>query len=310
MRAIYIDANPMLWEIYERIGDDIFPGLEMHEGDPTPESLPDLMSGYQAVMVGRTPISRRALDACPALRQIVFLGTGISTYVDLDYAKARGIGTHAIAGYGSITIAEHAIGLMFAASRQISSNDRDLRSGLWRRAPGFELRGKTLGVVGAGDIGREVIRLGAALGLHVLVSARSQVDPQLPCRQVDLATLLERSDIVTLHVAHTPETDRLIDSDRLALMRPNAVLINTARGPLIDEQALIRALQGRRIAHAALDVFDVEPLPENHPFLTLENTTLTAHNAWNSPEASERLMRLALVKLRDELQTDLRAATD
>ena len=302
MRAIYIDANPMLWKIYERIGNEIFPGLEMYPGDPTPESLPGLMSGCQAVMAGRTSIPRVVMDACPELRQIVFLGTGISTYVDVDYAKARGIGVHAIAGYASITIAEHTIGLMFAAIRQISSNDRDLRAGIWSRTPGFELRGKTLGVVGAGNVGREVIRLGAALGLHVLVYARREIDTQLPCRQVDLATLLERSDIVTLHLAHTPETHRLIDRDRLALMRPNAALINTARGSLIDEQALVEALRERRIAHAALDVFEVEPLPHDHPFITLENTTLTAHNAWNSPEASERLMRLALAKLRDELQ--------
>ena len=310
MRAIYIDVNPMLGEIYERIGDEIFPGLEMHRGDPTPESLPGLMSGCQGVMMGRTPLPRVVLEACPALRQIVFLGTGIATYVDLDYAKARGIGAHSIAGYASITIAEHTIGLMFAATRQIIPNDRALRSGIWRRVPGLELRGKTLGVVGAGNVGREVIRLGAALGLHVLVYARSRVDPQLPCRQVDLAALLERSDIVTLHLAHTPETHELINRDRLALMRPNAVLINTARGSLIDEQALVEALQERRIAHAALDVFDVEPLPHDHPFIGLENTTLTAHNAWNSPEAAERLMRLALAKLRDELQENLRAASD
>jgi len=301
MRAIYIDANPMLWDIYQRIGTEIFPYLEKNEGDPSPESLPDLMAGCQGVVTGHTPIPRAVMDACPELRQIVFLGTGISTYVDLDYAKTRNIGTHAIAGYGSITIAEHTIGLMFAAARQIRANDRDLRTGQWRRAPGFELRGKTLGVVGVGNVGREVIKLGAALGLQVLAHARNEIDSRLPCRSVDLETLLKGSDIVTLHIAHTPETDKLINRDRLSLMRPNAVLINTARGGLIDEQALVEALRERRISHAALDVFDVEPLPPDHPLVILENTTLTAHNAWNSPEASERLMRLALATLRDEL---------
>ena len=300
-RAIYFDATPELWSLYETHGRTILPALEPHFGDPAPEDIPALVSGFTGVLNGHTRMPASVLESCPDLRHVVFLGTGASTYVDLDAAESLGIEVHAIAGYGSRTIAEHSIGLMFAAVRHIAAHDRQLRAGAWVRRPGFELAGKTLGVLGCGSVGREVIKLGAALGLTVLAWNRSEVPSELPCRSVSLDAVLAESDVLTVHVAETSQTAGLIGAERLALMQPHAVLINTARGNIIDEHALLEALRNGSIAHAALDVYSEEPLPAGHPFVELENVTLTAHNAWNSPEASQRLMTMALARMRDAL---------
>ncbi|MGI9510536.1 MAG: 2-hydroxyacid dehydrogenase, partial [Geminicoccaceae bacterium] len=222
------------------------------------------------------------------------------SFIDLEAAERLGIAVHAYGGYGDRSVAEHAIGLMFAAGRNIAAMDRAVRKGGFEPIAGIEFAGKTLGVIGTGGIGKEVIRIGSALGMNVIAWNRSGVPESLPCQSLDLDQLLAKADVVSLHLALNDETKGLIDARRLALLKPSSILINTARGAVLDEAALTEALQAGRLAHAALDVFVDEPLPADHPLVSLDNTTLTPHAAFMTTEASERLFEMALDILKRE----------
>ncbi|HEX9646218.1 MAG TPA: NAD(P)-dependent oxidoreductase, partial [Alphaproteobacteria bacterium] len=231
--------------------------------------------------------------ACPGLRTIVFMGTGASSYIDLDAARRRGIRVHTISGYGDRSVAEHALALMLAGGRKIATMDRAIRAGEWATLDGVELAGKTLGVVGTGGIGKEMVRLGAALAMRVIAWNRSGVPADLPAEACALDELLASADVISLHLALNDQTREIIDRRRIGLIRPQAMLVNTARGGLVDEPALVEALQAGRLAHAALDVFADEPLAAGHPLARLDNVTLTAHAGFMTREASERLLRRA-----------------
>ena len=168
------------------------------------------------------------------------------------------------------------------------------RSGKWVASEGIELRGCTLGLVGLGGVGSEMARIASAFGMRVIAWNRSGIPAGVPAEAVELDELLAMSDVVSLHLALTPETRGLLDASRLARTKRGALLINTARGGLVDESAMIAALKSRHLAHAALDVFDTEPLPAGHPLTLLDNVTLTSHAAWKSRAASRRLLRIGL----------------
>jgi D-3-phosphoglycerate dehydrogenase / 2-oxoglutarate reductase len=197
-------------------------------------------------------------------------------------------------------VAEHAVALMFAASRQLARMDRAMRAGAFEALDGIELAGKTLGVVGTGGIGKAMIRLGAGLGMNVIAANRSGVPDDLPCREVALDALLAEADVVSLHLVLNEGTRGMIDRRRIGLMGPGTILINTARGAILDEPALVEALCEKRIGHAGLDVFADEPLPQGHPLIALDNVTLTPHAAFMTREASQRLLRMALEILAEE----------
>ena len=250
-----------------------------------------------------TYMPEEVLEACRALRVIVFMGTGASSYIDVAAAEARGIEVRTIKGYGDRSVAEHALALMFDCGRRTARMDRALRAGAWRTLDSVEFAGRTLGVVGTGGVGREMVRLGAALDMKVIAWNRSGVPAGLPCAAVEtLDALLAGSDVVSVHVALDDETRGLIDSRRLSLMRPGAILINTARGAVVDEAALVEALRGGRLRAAGLDVFADEPIGADHPLAALENATLTPHAAFMTEEASRRLLQLALEQMRDALE--------
>jgi D-3-phosphoglycerate dehydrogenase len=240
------------------------------------------------------------LAACPILKAIVFLGTGAASFIDLQAAERLGIRVRAYGGYGDQSVAEHAIALMFAAARGIARMDREMREGHWETLNGIELAGRTLGVIGTGGIGKAMARLGAGLGMKVVAWNRSGVADGLPCRAVELDELLSSADVVSLHLVLNEQTRGFLDRRRIGLIKPGAILINTARGAIVDEAALIEALQAGRIAHAGIDVFGTEPLPAGHPLTRLENVTLSAHAAFATLEASERLLRMALELLAEE----------
>ena len=181
--------------------------------------------------------------------------------------------------------------------------DREIRAGTWRTHARFELAGRTLGIVGLGGIGRATARLGAALGLRVIGWNRGPVPDDVPCQRRPLDEVLTAADIVSLHLGLNDGTHGILDRRRLELLKPGAVFINTARGALVDQAALIELLAEGRIAAAGLDVFAEEPLPPGHPLTRLANVTLTAHAAWMSPEAGRRLVRLGLEGLREELDS-------
>jgi D-3-phosphoglycerate dehydrogenase len=182
---------------------------------------------------------------------------------------------------------------MWAAARGLARMDRGMRAGQWLRTEGMQLTGKTIGLLGFGGIAAEVARIAAGSGMRVIAWNRSpKTAPGVTF--VDLDTLLAESHVLSIHLLLNDETRGFLGAGRLAMLRPGAILVNTARGAVVDEAAMIAALREGRIGHAALDVFDIEPLPADHPLTTLENVTLSAHSAFRTPEASDTLIRRAL----------------
>ena len=213
--------------------------------------------------------------------------------MDPEGLAALGIPVDTIKGYGDTAVAECAMGLLFAAARGTARMDREMRAGTWLRAEGMQLGGKTLGLVGFGGIAAEMARLALGIGMQVVAWNRTpRTHPGV--RFVGLDALLAASDAVSLHLLLCDETRGLLTRERLAAMRPGAVLVNTARGALVDEDALVEALRSGRLAHAGLDVFAIEPLPAGHVLTTLPNVTLSAHSAFRTPEANANLIAAAL----------------
>ncbi|HEX5078000.1 MAG TPA: NAD(P)-dependent oxidoreductase [Geminicoccaceae bacterium] len=300
MKAKFLDCPPFLHALYQGELAAIVPDLEINVGSPSRDEAIAFLADAAFAMNDHSMMDEAFLRACPGLRAIVFLGTGAASFIDLAAAERLGIRVRAYGGYGDRSVAEHAVALMFAAARQIAAMDRAIRRGRWETLNGIELAGKVLGVVGSGGIGREMVRLGAALGMRVIAWNRSGVPQDLPCRAVELDALLAEADVVSLHVALNEGSRGLIDRRRIGLLRPGAILINTARGAILDEAALVDALRDGRIGHAGLDVFADEPLPADHPLTRLDNVTLTAHAAFMTEEASARLLRMALELLAEE----------
>ena len=219
------------------------------------------------------------LAGCPKLKILSVWGTGVD-HVDLSAAEELGITVSNTPAYGAPYVAEQALALALSVSRQIVQNDRHIREGGWTRGFIDELYGKTLGVVGAGAIGQRMIQLGQAIGMKVIawtVNATPQRADSYGVEFVSLEELFQQSDVVSLHLTLNPETKQLITAAHLALMKPTAILVNTARGAVVDEAALLDALEQGRIAGAGLDVFEVEPLPPGHPFTKLDNVVLSPH---------------------------------
>ena len=303
MRAIFFDCPSFLAELYDDELRAIVPDLQMTIDDVPGDDVAAYVGDAVGVINDHTYLSEEILAACRALKVIVFMGTGASSYMDVAAAERLGIEVRTIKGYGDRTVAEHALALMFDCGRQTARMDRALRAGTWHTLDGVEFAGKTLGVVGTGGVGREMVRLGAGIGMEVIAWNRSGVPADLPCRAADtLDALLARSHVVSLHLGLNDETEGMIDARRLALMRPGAMLVNTARGAVVDEAALAEALRGGRLRAAGLDVFADEPIGADHPLVALENATLTPHAGFMTAEASARLLRMALEQMRDALE--------
>jgi D-3-phosphoglycerate dehydrogenase len=213
--------------------------------------------------------------------------------MDVPALNGLGITVHTIKGYGDTAVAEHAISLMFACCRELARMDRAVRAGVWEPLESMQLKGKTLGLIGLGGIGMEVARIARGIGMEVIGWNRSP-RPEAGVPLTGLDDLLGRADVISLHLALTDETRGLIDAGRIARMKPGVILVNTARGALVEEAALIDALKSGHIRHAGLDVFHAEPLRPDHPLARMENVTLTAHAGFRTLEASETLMRRAI----------------
>ena len=292
MKTRYIDCTALMAELLA--GRPHASTMEVFHGDPDATQLARMLRDAQIVIDGHTVIDAAQIAAARHLRSIIFLGSGPSSYIDLPAARQAGVVVHRIPNYGDRAIAEHAFALLLAAARGIARMDREVRAGAWRAAEGVELGGKRLAVIGLGGIGREMVRIAAGFGMEVVAWSRGGVDPMLPCRAVPLDAALETADAVSLHLALTPETRHFLNAARLARLKKGALFVNTARGALADEAALGAALRSGAIRHAALDVFGVEPPPADHPLLGLENVTYSAHAAYKTREASERLLARAL----------------
>ncbi|PYR69706.1 MAG: hypothetical protein DMF88_05210 [Acidobacteria bacterium] len=237
-----------------------------------------------------TRFTAGVLAECPRLRLISIWGTG-TDHVDLAAAKARGITVTNTPAVSAVAVAEHTLSLIFAVAKQTVNIDRAVRHGEWPRAMVQQLHGKTLGVIGTGAIGREVIRLGTGIGMNVIAwSFHQRGDYQW----VTLEDLFRRSDVVSVHVRQSAETLGMIRAAHFAMMKRCAIFINTARGRIVVESDLIEALRSTRIAGAGLDVFETEPLPADSPLRLLPNVVLTPHAAGITREATETGLAMAI----------------
>ncbi len=273
--------------------------LEYHESLPTStEVLLDRIRGAEAVVNIRSsvPFGPDVFARVPEMKALSLWGTG-TDHVDLDAAKRSGVIVTNTPGVSAVAMAEHAVALMLAVARDIPRIDARTRRGAWPRGFVTQLHGKTLGVVGLGAIGLQTARVAKGIGMRVVAWTRTPTDKpidELGLEMVALDELCRRSDVVSLHVRLTPETTGMVGQRELALMKDSAILVNTARGAVVDEQALLDALRDGSIRGAGLDVFDQEPLPENHPLCQQTNVVMTPHSGGVTAEALERGLQMAV----------------
>jgi len=273
--------------------------VRLYDSDATdPKTLIDRLREADVALNirGRTLFTAEALGACPKLKLISIWGTGTDN-VDLPAAAARGVTVTNTPGANAIAVAEHTVALMLAVAKQLVPADQAMRQGGWPRNLVPQLRGKRLGLVGTGLIGREVAAMARGLGMEVVAwtfHPSARLADSLGLRYVELDELLRTADIVSLHLRATPETRHFLNRARLAMLKPGAILVNTARGALIDEAALVECLREKKIACAGLDVFEAEPLPAGHPLLGLPNVLLTPHAAGMTPEVIQNGLAMAV----------------
>jgi D-3-phosphoglycerate dehydrogenase len=293
VRGVFVDANGSLADIFERQNKAGDPAVRVNrDGDITAEQIPALLDGAEIIIIDHTPLPTDVARRCNGLKHVVFLGTGARSYMNPEELGELGIEVHLIKGYGDTAVAECAIALMWAAARGIAKMDREMRAGNWLREDGMQLTGKSLGLIGFGGIAAEVARI--ALGSGMRVNAWNRSPKKFPGVDfVALEALLADSDVVSLHLLLNDETRGFLSRQRIAAMKPGVILVNTARGAMVDEAAMIEALKSGHIRHAGLDVFNIEPLPGDHPLTKLPNVTLSAHSAFRTPEASENLIHAA-----------------
>ncbi len=294
MKGMFIDAGTELADVFHQVVLPDDPAVALNPaGDVAAEEIPALLAGMDFVLNDHTQMPTATMRQCADLKHVIFLGTGARSYMNPEELAELGITVHIIKGYGDTAVGEHAIALMWAAARDIAVMERGVRAGGWPRSEGMQLTGKTIGLLGFGGIAAEVARIAHGSGMRVLAWNRTpKTAPNVTF--VDLDTLLAESQVLSVHLLLNDETKGFLSAERIARMRPGALLVNTARGAVIDEAAMIAALRSGHLRHAALDVFDVEPLPTGHVLTTLETVTLTAHSAFRTPEASETLLRRAL----------------
>jgi glycerate dehydrogenase len=257
------------------------------------------------LLTNKTELTSGHIQNLPRLKYIGVLATGTNV-VDLATARARGIPVTNVPAYGTKSVAQMTFALLLELAHHTGHHARTVREGRWTDStdwcywdfPLIELDGFTLGVVGFGRIGRAVAELGAAFGMKVLACDNTANAAPPFVRFVELDTLFRESDIVSLHCPLTPQTTELVNAQRLALMKPTAFLLNTSRGPLVDERALADVLNSGRIAGAAMDVLSKEPPPADNPLLTAQNCLITPHLAWATRAARSRLMKIAVENVR------------
>ncbi len=287
-------ANPgdLSWRPLERWGKvRVYPRTAAGEVIPRSE-------GAQILVVNKVRIGKEELRKLPHLRLLAVTATGLNN-IDLEAARAAGVGVCHVPGYGAPSVAQHVFALVLALNNAPARHHADVVQGGWSRNPDwcytvkpvFELQGKILGLFGLGEIAQAVARIGQAFGMEVIAHRKNQgKGAPTGVRLVELETLFRQSDVLSLHAPLTPETHHLVNARTLSWMKPSALLINTARGGLVDEAALLQALTEGRLAGAGLDVLSVEPPPPDHPLFRAPNCLITPHMAWATREARQRLL--------------------
>ena len=295
-----LNPGDLGWDDLKSLGS-----CEIHDRTP-PEIVSERMAGADAVLTNKTIVSRAAIEQSARLTYIGVLATGYNV-VDIEAAAKRGIPVTNVPAYGTRSVAQHVFAHVLTYAQRIEHHAGTVRDGRWPESPDFcywdyplvELAGKTMGIIGFGRIGQATAQLALAFGLNVIAYTRTPpTEAPGGIRFVACDDVFRESDFVSLHCPLTPRTEHLVDARRLSLMKPSAVLINTSRGPLVDEPALARALDSGRLAAACLDVLATEPPPRDNPLLTAKNCTITPHMAWATKEARARLMKIVVENLR------------
>ncbi len=309
MNIVVLDGhtlNPgdLSWEGFEQLGT-----ARIYERTP-PEAIVERAAEAEVVLTNKTPLSAATLEALPQLQYIGVLATGYNI-VDVEAARNRGIPVTNVPDYGTDSVAQMTMALLLELTQHVGHLARTVREGRWTKCPDFcywdypliELRGLALGIVGYGRIGQAVARLGQAFGMNVLVyTPRRVLGTPMGVEFASLDMLLGWSDVVSLHCPLRPETENLMNAQRLAMMKPTAFLLNTSRGQLVDAQALADALKEGRLGGAGLDVLAVEPPHADNPLLAAPRCYITPHIAWATRAARDRLLQGALENLINFLQ--------
>jgi D-3-phosphoglycerate dehydrogenase len=290
-------------ENLKKLGD-----VALYDSKPVDDS--DLISRVEGADVivnirAYCKFTESILRRVKSLKMISIWGVGMD-HVDLATCRELGIVVTNTPGTATESVAEHALALMLAAARRIPQIDRSVKDGRWVRGLVTQLHGKTLGIVGTGLIGSQVARLGRGIGMHVIAwtfHPSADKEREIGAKYVDLDDLLGRSDVVSIHLRLTDETRGLIGDKELRLMKPTAILVNTARGDIVDRDALVHALKNRVIAAAGLDVFHKEPIDPDDPLLRLENVVLTPHSSGQTPEVLDRGLEMAVENVRKFLSS-------
>lgn len=303
-KAVILDGyalNPgdISWDGFRAL----VPDLTIHDRT-SPEDVVARCKGADIVIVNKTVISAETIAALPRLRYIGVLATGYNV-IDVSAAAARNIAVCNVPAYGTSSVAQHVFALLLSATNEVSLHADSVRRGCWTTCKDFcywesqltELEGLSIGIVGYGRIGQRVAQIARAFGMKVLVAAHHPGKSDAETEFVALDELFSRADVITLHCPLTPETNLMVNAERLNLVKPSAILINTGRGGLIDEKALADALAKGALRCAALDVLSTEPPRSDNPLLSLANCKITPHIAWATDAARRRLMEIAVDNL-------------
>lgn len=302
MKIVVLDAytgNPgdLSWAKFEELGE-----LVLHDRT-SPEQVIERCAGAEIILTNKVKILKNEIDALPELKYIGVLATGTNV-VDLEYARSKGIDVTNVPGYSTDAVAQHVIALMLHFSSMVAKHNDAVHEDKWVNSPDFcftlgtlrELSCKTLGVVGLGSIGRKIAKIADAMGMKICAAHQSSMNRlELPydVEWLPVDEVFSKSDFITLNCPLTPKTDKLVNSERLKSMKSSAYILNTGRGPLINEQDLADALNNETIAGAGLDVLSSEPPSTDNPLLSAKNCVITPHIAWASIEAREKLHAIA-----------------
>lgn len=301
MKIVILDgfaSNPgdLSWQELEKYGE-----LTVYDRTK-PEEVADRIEGAKIVLLNKTPMNAESIEHAKALRMIGVLATGYNI-VDTAAAKRCGVSVCNVPGYSTYAVVQMTLALLLECTQHVGLHNVEVRDGEWQRSPDFcfwkapltELWGKTIGIVGFGAIGSAVAKAAQALGMRVIFTTGT---PRADENYVNLETLLEQSDVVSLHCPQTAQNLNMIDANRIAKMKDGVILINTARGGLIDEQAVCDALCSGKMAYYAADVVSKEPIAADNPLLKAKNCILTPHIAWAPKETRERLHHITAENIR------------
>lgn len=305
MKIVILDGNAvnpgdLSWDCFREFGE-----VTVYERSNSTVAA-QRVKDADIVMTNKTRITAKLLDACPSVKLVCVLATGYNV-VDCEAARERGVTVCNVPDYSTNSVAQFAFALLLELCNRVGLHDDAVHRGDWTRCPDFcfwntpqiELSGKTLGIIGLGRIGRAVGRIARAMGMEVLAYNRSRhPEGEKIAKYVDLDTLLNQSDVISLHCPLTPENTGMINADYIAKMKDGAILINTARGGLLNEQDVADALRSGKLGGAAVDVVSYEPIAADNPLLTAPNCVITPHMAWAPVAARQRIMDCTVNSIR------------